>query len=174
MLRDPDIFDRAKLVKARYALRAIADLPGVVGTASLFDAKNLKNIDDTIHIKPYLENLPETPAEAAQIRTDAIRNPLVLGNLISADGQTIAINVFFERPTGDSEFDRLITESIERVIAPLREHIETVYQVGLGAMRSDLTSKIRADQRVFLPLSVLVLLLTLAHLAGKDTRQHLA
>jgi hypothetical protein len=174
VLRDPDIFAEEKLVEARYALRAIEQLPNVTGTSSLFDAKNLKIIDDTIYVKPYLENLPVTPAEVAQVKAEAIRNPLVLGNLISADGQTIAINVFFERPTGDSEFDRLITESIERVIAPLREHIETVYQVGLGAMRSDLTSKIRADQRVFLPLSVLVLLLTLAHLAGKDTRQHLA
>ncbi|MGB5773670.1 MAG: MMPL family transporter, partial [Sedimenticolaceae bacterium] len=160
VLRDPDIFDRDKLVQARYALRAVADLPGVVGTSSLFDAKNLKNIDDTIHVKPYLENLPETPAEAAQISTDAIRNPLVLGNLISADGQTLAINVYLQRDSTDPNFDREITAAIEQQIAPLREHIDTVYQVGVAAMRSDLTAKLRADQQVFLPLSVLVLLLT--------------
>ncbi len=162
VLRDPEIFDRDKLVQARYALRAVADLPGVVGTSSLFDAKNLKNIDDTIHVKPYLENLPETPAEAAQISADAIRNPLVLGNLISADGQTLAINVYLQRDSADPNFDREITAAIEQQIAPLREHIDTVYQVGVAAMRSDLTTKLRADQQVFLPLSVLVLLLTLA------------
>ncbi len=162
VLRDPEIFDRDKLVQARYALRAIADLPGVVGTASLFDAKNLQNVDDTIYVKPYLENLPETPAEAAQISADAIRNPLVLGNLISADGQTLAINVYLRRGPADPNFDREITAAIEQQIAPLREHIETVYQVGAAAMRSDLTTKLRGDQQVFLPLSVLVLLLTLA------------
>jgi predicted RND superfamily exporter protein len=162
VLRDPDIFDRDKLVQARYALRAIADLPGVVGTASLFDAKNLQNVDDTIYVKPYLENLPESPAEAAQISADAIRNPLVLGNLISADGQTVAINVYLQRGPADPNFDREITAAIEQQIAPLREHIDTVYQVGVAAMRSDLTAKLRADQQVFLPLSVLVLLLTLA------------
>ncbi|MGB5453067.1 MAG: MMPL family transporter, partial [Sedimenticolaceae bacterium] len=162
VLRDPDIFDHDKLVQARYVLRAIADLPGVVGTSSLFDAKNLKNIDNTIHVKPYLVNLPQTPAEAAQVRADAVRNPLVLGNLISADGQTLAINVYLQRGAADPDFDREITAAIEQQIAPLREHIDTVYQVGVAAMRSDLTAKLRADQQVFLPLSVLVLLLTLA------------
>ena len=162
VLRDPDIFNRDKLVEARYLVRALEDLPNVTGTSSLFDVKNLKNVDDTIYVKPYLENLPETAEQAAQIKAEAIRNPLVLGNLISADGQTIAINVFFEREPGDADFDREMTQAIETLIAPLREHIATVYQVGVGAMRSDLTGKIRADQRVFLPLSVLVLLLTLA------------
>ncbi len=162
VLRDPAIFDEQKLIAARYALRAIGDLPGVAGTSSLFDAKNLKNVDETIHVKPYLENLPATPAEVEAIRADAIRNPLVLGNLISADGQTLAINVFLKDAQGDADFDREITAAIEALIAPLREHIDEVYQVGVAAMRSDLTGKIRADQRVFLPLSVLVLLLTLA------------
>ena len=37
-----------KLVQTRYLLRALAELPQVTGTSSLFDAKNLKNIDDTI------------------------------------------------------------------------------------------------------------------------------
>ena len=162
VLRDPDIFDPEKLIQARYALRAIEALPNVTGTSSLFDAKNLKNIDGTIYLRPYLETLPETPAEAQQVRADAIRNPLVQGNLISADGQTLAVNIILKRQPGDAEFDRVMTESIEAAIAPLREHIETVYQIGVGAMRSDLTAKIRADQQVFLPLSVLVLLLTLA------------
>ena len=169
VLRDPDIFDRDKLVQIRYLLRAIGELPGVTGTSSLFDAKNLKNVDDTIYVKPYLEILPETKEEAAQIQKEAIRNPLVLGNLISADGQTIAINVFLEREPGDANFDRVMTESIEALIAPMREHIETVYQVGVGAMRSDLTAKIRADQKEFLPLSVLVLLLTLAFALRRAT-----
>jgi predicted RND superfamily exporter protein len=159
VLRDPDIFDEAKRVEARYALRAIAGLPGVSGTSSVFDAKNLKNIDDTIYVKLYLESLPVTPAEVAAVKAEAIHNPLVLGNLISADGQTLAINVFLKDAPADADFDREITASIEAQIAPLREHIADVYQIGVAAVRSDLTEKIRGDQQVFLPLSVLLLTL---------------
>ena len=157
----PAIFDQAKLEPIREVVRALQNVPQVTGTSSLFNATNLKNIDGTIHTRPYLQDLPTTPEEVAALQADAIRNPLALGNLISEDGQTLAINVFFSRPANDPQFDRTITEVVEALIDPLREHVETVYQVGVAAMRSDLTDKIRADQQVFLPLSVAVLLITL-------------
>jgi len=161
VLRDPAVFDPDKLVRIRETLRALEKLPHVIASSSLFDAKNLKNIDDTIHIKPYLEDIPRDATEADAIKADALRNPLARGNLISADGRTIAINLTLQHLPADPEFDRLMTARIEETIAPLREHLESVYQVGAGALRADLTSKLRADQQVFLPLSVLVLMLTL-------------
>ena len=135
----------------------------MAGTSSLFDAKNLKNIDDTIHVKPYLENLPETPAEvgAGAGRRDpqsAGAGQPDLGRRPDPGDQCLSA-ARFER---DANFDREITAAIERRSRRCASTSTTVYQVGVAAMRSDLTGKIRADQRVFLPLSVLVLLLTLA------------
>lgn len=162
VLRDPAIFDPGKLARIRSVLRDIEALPQVTGSSSLFDAKNLKNIDDTIYIKPYLEELPGSEAETEQVIADATRNPLVLGNLISADGQTLAFNLHYRGDPNDPDFDNTLSQAIEQQIAPLRETLQTVYLVGSSVLRSDLTKKIRADQQVFLPLSVLVLLLTLA------------
>lgn len=162
VLRDPDIFDPNKLSRIRSTLRDIEALPQVTRSSSLFDAKNLKNVDDTIYVKPYLEALPVDEAEVAQVIADATHNPLVLGNLISADGQTLAINLHYRADPADPNFDKQLTSAIEQHIAPLRQHVQTVYQVGSSILRSDLTDKIRADQRMFLPLSVLVLLMTLA------------
>ncbi|MCP5300874.1 MAG: MMPL family transporter [Chromatiaceae bacterium] len=162
VLRDPDIFDRDKLVAVRYLVRELAGLPGVSSTASLFDAKNVKNVDDTIFVKPYLEQLPDTPGAAAQIVTDAVRDPLALGNLISSDGQTLAINVYYRQDDSDADFDQRMTAAVEALISPLRRQFSAVYQVGAAAIRSDLSAKMRADQKVFLPLSIVVLVLTLA------------
>ncbi len=161
VLRDPAVFDPDKLVLVRDTLRKLEKLPHVIASSSLFDAKNLKNIDDTIHVRPYLEEIPRDATAADAIKADALRNPLARGNLISSDGQTIAINLTLEHRPADPDFDRQMTERIEQTISPLREHLESVYQVGAGALRADLTSKLRADQQVFLPLSVLVLMLTL-------------
>ena len=83
VLRDPAIFDRAKLEAIREALTALNNVPQVTGTSSLFNATNLKNIDGTIHTRAYLQDLPTTPEEVAALQADAIRNPLALGNLIS-------------------------------------------------------------------------------------------
>jgi predicted RND superfamily exporter protein len=162
VLRDPDLFARDKLAAIHEVVRALNQLPYVWSTSSLFDVPNLKNIDGFIHTQAYLKAYPETADEVAQLKADAVSNPLVLGNLIAADGQAIAVNVFFDRELGDASFDRMATAAIEKLIAPLRSQIADVYQVGVSAMRSDLTGKIKGDQQVFLPLSVLVLLLTLA------------
>ncbi len=162
VLGDRDIFNKEKLAAVHEMVQALDQLPYVTGTSSLFSVPNLKNIDGFIHTRPYLGKLPATAEEADLLKAEAIRNPLVLGNLISEDGQTIAVNVFFGRQSADADFDRMATAAIEGLIAPLRAQVADVYQVSVSAMRSDLTSKIRGDQQVFLPLSVLVLLLTLA------------
>jgi uncharacterized protein len=162
VLRDPDLFAHENLVAIRNVVRELGGLSHVAGTSSLFDVPNLKNIDGFIHAQPYLDTLPETGEGVAEIITDALRNPLALGNLISADGQTIAVNVFLNRKIGDARFDREVTDAIEALIAPLRTRLADVYQVGVSAMRADLTGKVLGDQRVILPLAVLVLLATLA------------
>ena len=162
VLKDPHIFAKEKVEALHRVVRALNDLPFVDHTSSLFDVPNLKNVDGFIHTKPYLDDLPSNETEAAQLKADAIRNPLVLGNLISADGQAMAVNVFFRRVAGDANLDRHATEKIEQLIAPLRQHFADVYQIGGSALSANLTEKIKEDQRVFLPLSVLVLLLTLA------------
>ena len=162
VFRDPDVFAVEKLVAVREVVRALGQLPYVASISSLFDIPNLRNVDGFIHAQPYLEELPETAAAVAQVKAEAIRNPLALGNLISADGQTLAVNVFLNRKVGDAGFDQAATRAIEDLIAPLRMQIGDVYQVSVSAIRSDLTGKVLGDQRVILPLAVLVLLLILA------------
>jgi uncharacterized protein len=162
VFRDPDLFAVEKLSAAREVVRALGQLPYVSSTSSLFDIPNLKNLDGFISAEPYLEEFPETAAAVAQVKAEAIRNPLALGNLISADGQTLAVNVFLDRKVGDAGFDQAATRAIEDLIVPLRMQIADVYQVSVSAMRSDLTGKILGDQRVILPLAVLILLLILA------------
>lgn len=161
VFRDPEIFRHDKLEHIERALAALKKLPYVSDTSSLFDMPNIKNIDDNISSKPFLDPLPTTKQEAESIKADALHNPLVRGNLISADGKTIAINLTVVRNTDDDDFDRTVTDGIERIISPLRGSIEHVYQVGSAAVRSELTRTINKDQTEFLPLSVGVLLLTL-------------
>ena len=63
VLRDPAIFEQARLERIRELVRALNNVPQVTHTSSLFNAINLKNIDETIHTRPYLKDLPTTPAQ---------------------------------------------------------------------------------------------------------------
>ena len=162
VVQDPDLFDNDKLMALRRVVEELESLPFVTRTMSLFDVPYLRNVDGFVHTSPYLDELPMTPVESTRVKKDAIRNPLLRDNLISTDGRTLAINVFLERSSGDASFDRMATTTIENTIAPLRAQYAEIFQIGLAAIRSDITERIRGDQRVFLPLAVLVLLLTLA------------
>ncbi len=162
VISDPDLFAPDKLTAIRDVIRRIVALPVVDRATSLFNVPNLKNVDGFVNTRPYLQPLPGSPDEVASMLDDARRNPLVSGNLVAAESNTMAINVSFNRDTRQPGFDKTVTEQIERLIDPLRARLDEVFQIGLSAMRSDLTDKIRSDQRIYLPLSVIVLLTALA------------
>lgn len=161
-LHDPELFTPEKLRAVREVVRAIGKLPFVTQTNSLFSARNVKSINGEISTKPYLGVIPETAEAAQAVKADALINPLLINNLISADGRTLAINVVTEPDPGDPAFDQTATTAIEHIIEPLRERLDSVFQIGSPAVRNALTEKIRSDQRLLLPLSLLVLLFTLA------------
>ena len=161
-LQDPALFTPDKLAAAREIATRLEQLPFVVGVSSLFSVNNVKNVDDEIISKPFFEDLNKD-AEALQAeQADALANPLLQRTLISADGQSIAINVATRNPEETPDFDGIATRGIEEVIAPYRGRLQSVYQIGGSAVRNALTEKILVDQNLVLPLSMLVLLLTLA------------
>lgn len=163
ILGDAALFDGDNIERIRLLVTRLSDIPGVSRTSSLFNVRNLKAIDGTIHAKPFLPAAPgSSPGARETLIADALGNPLVAGNLISEDGQTIAINIHTENRQNDAQFDRAITDAVESLISPLRTHLKTVYQVSSASLRSELTEQIRTDQRIFLPASILVLLTTLA------------
>lgn len=161
VVRDPDLFDSSKLADLKGLELALAELPGILSTSSLFNARNIRDVDGEIHTDPYLGELPQTAQQAERVVQQARLNPLVVGNLMSDDGNTLAINLSYRSDPADAAFQRRLAEGIEALIAPLRDRFERVYQVGSLVIRSDLDQRMRADQQVFLPLSVLVLLLIL-------------
>ena len=110
---------------------------------------------------PYLDEIPASQQRLEQIKRAALHNPLISGNLLSPTGTAMAINVYFksDRPTG---FDRSASESIERALTPLSGKVKTFFQIGSPYVRTQINERIQQDQREILPLSALVLFITLA------------
>ena len=162
LFHDPQLFTPEKLRAVQDAVFAIDNLPFVTKTASLFSTRNVKNDDGVISTQHYMREVPDSADALEQVRSDALSNPLLVDNLISADGTTLGVNVVIERKAGDPGFDQKVVQGIEAIIAPLRGELDTVFQIGSSGVRSALTSRVMTDQKVLLPLSLLVLLLTLA------------
>ncbi len=160
-LSDPDLFTPQKLKAVGEVVDALEALPFVTGVTSLFSVRNVKNVDGYISSKPYLDTLPLSLEEARVIRDDAVSNPLLIDNLISGDGRSMAINVSFEDDGRSADFPQRLGAAVEGALDPLRRELETAYQIGSPTIRAALSERILDDQRTLLPLSLLILLLTL-------------
>lgn len=160
-IEDEDLFTPAKLHAIRAALRRIDASPHVVRTVSLFSLRHLRTVDGYIYTNPYLKDIPETTAGIQPIKEAALRNPLVIGNLLSRDGRAMAINVYFQDDghlRGRYE-DKL--RVIDDAIAPLNEIVDMAFHLGAHTVRQEITKHIWRDQVAILPLAVLVLIATL-------------
>lgn len=162
VFRDPLLFTEERLIKIGSALDEIKRLPYVSRAISLFSLKNVKNDEGTISSRPFLPPLPATPAEAAPIIADALANPLIASNLISADGTTLAAQVVLKAPDNDPDFDARVVKDIEEILKPIRPGFEEAFQLGGAVVRAAITERIQADGKKTLSWSIGVLLVTLA------------
>lgn len=161
VFRDDELLTDDKLAAIRGLLDELDALPFVARTQSLFNVPDIKSVDGYVTTQPFIDTLPLSADDAQRIPAAAHNNPLVRGNLIAADGNTLAINVTLTPANGDAHFEEKVTTTIESLIEPLRTRFDEVFQIGEAAIAMDITERLRHDQTRLLPLSVLVLLVAL-------------
>jgi len=160
-LRDPDLFDPERLALIEELAYQLEGLPGVVRVESLFSAADFHYDEGTLRSGPLMRQPPESREEADAVRQRALANPLVAGNLLSKDGTTTSVNVFIEPDRSDPEYYNTLAASIETLLGPCQGAFEQAFQLGNPYFRTVISKTMIDDQLRLVPLSVLVLVLTL-------------
>jgi predicted RND superfamily exporter protein len=160
-IRDRELFTPEKLGKLETLVRSLETLPGVTTVESLFSVKNFKNENGMLSSNPLIDSIPGSVEEARRIRDDALRNPLIAGNLVSKDGQATSINMFIKPEEKNPEFYRTLSESVDRLLKPLKGHFSVIEQLGNPYLRTHISDMMTLDLKNLIPLSVLVLLMVL-------------
>ncbi len=161
-LEDKNLFDRDKLLTIQKIVQQLDSSPLVDHTTSLFSARYIRTKDGFSYTDPYLKNIPDNPAQIETIKAAAIHNPLVVNNLLSKDGNTMAINVFLDTSNYQRGFDAKVNAEINNIIEPLKSKFDKVFYIGDPYVRVGLTERIKADQKNIIPLAVILLVATLA------------
>lgn len=160
-LQDKDLFNPDKLTAIQQAVNRINKSPLVQRTDSLFSRRYLRTIDGYIYTDPYLGKTPATSSEAEKIKQAAVRNPLIARNLLSMDGKAMAINVYFDNKKYERGFDQAATQMLDKALAPLHDKLQMFFHVGDPYVRSGISNRIKQDQVNIVPLSLLLLVVTL-------------
>lgn len=161
-IRDPHLFSPEKLALIDDLVFDLEQLPGILKAESLFSVNNFKNEDGMLVTGPLAGWVPETREEADVLLADALANPMISGNLVSASGHSLAINLFVPSRPQDKHFYKTLVQGIDDLLVPLEHRFEEIFQIGDPTLRHEISQMMIQDQKRIIPLSVLVLLLTLA------------
>ncbi|NOT63922.1 MAG: MMPL family transporter [Acidobacteria bacterium] len=164
-----DTFSPANLTKLRALHQQITALSGVAEIYSLINTPYARSTADGASLEKLLpENFPEAFNDAARIaeaRQTATTDRLFVGNLVSADGKTAALNVLFKAElTSDQRY--AIIEQIYRMTK--QAGFAESYLAGDPFSQWRGVVAIKRDLGVFLPLTLLLITAVLWLLSGRS------
>jgi len=158
-----DVFSEKKINIVLKVLENLENIKYIEKVDSLFNQKNIKFREGGLVTDNFIDRdyLPESKEEFDTVKSDAITNPLVVKNLISKDGDVIALNITVAKNPDIQNYDTIVTEMIEKAMKPLDGHFEKYFQIGAPYFKDSLVKYIIGDQMTLVPIAVLLLVMVL-------------
>ena len=160
-VRDKRLFTPEKLKILESLYYDLKDLPGVERAESLFSVTNFKGVGGALETNPLMDRAPDTQEEADRIKADAMRSPLFINSLVSADGQMTAVNLYVDVDRNDPDFHTKFSKKVDEVAAKYEKSFDRLFQFGNSFSRRAIAENIISDQMRIAPMAVSVLVITL-------------
>jgi predicted RND superfamily exporter protein len=110
-----DVFTTENLTRVARLTDRIRQVEGVKDVVSLTNALNIRGTEDGLDLRPFVTEVPEDPRELERIRREALENPIYSGNLVSSDGRTTALLVYFLDFSDRDFMERGIDDRIQEI-----------------------------------------------------------
>lgn len=116
-VRDPDLFSFDKLTTLRELANQLATIPEVQRVESLFSVNNISGSGGMVDTSPLLQSIPRSPGQLAERKALALKNPLLVNNILSEDG-TATLILLYLKPAdpAETDFDKNVYQAIESII----------------------------------------------------------
>ncbi len=160
-VRDKDLWSPAKLAALEDLHYELDGLDFVERVDDIFSLRSIRGSGGKIDSRIILAEAPKDQVTINQARSDALYNPIVVGNLLSQDGTVTALLVSVHEDSNDKISNRQINEDLERVLKPARSVFQEVFQVGPPRINAELRSILFNDLRLLGPLSAFVLVVAI-------------
>ena len=142
----------------------VARLEGVRGVSSLVDVTSLRwdAEEETIEIRPFIEDIPRDPLRLADLRQRALANSVYRQTLVAADAKAAAINVAFQ-PMDDATFlESGLDSAISRILRDELAAGQGFHVAGRPHIKAHVYEGILRDLGLLIPLAVIVMASVLA------------
>jgi predicted RND superfamily exporter protein len=158
----PKLFTSPVLRMIAAITQELETIPEVREVQSLANVDYIHGEEEYFEVRPFLERIPEDAPGLAALREQALGNPLYVGNLVSADGETTALVVFPRaHEAGDGSFRKRLIEQTETVLAKHKELAGRFHLAGWTMTNFSLSQYMKSDVAVFIPVTYLFITLTI-------------
>lgn len=162
LVKADTVFTEPVLQSIKRMSDGIERFVGVSRVESLTTVNNIKGEGDSLNTEPLVGPVvPSDPHAIARIRSDALGNPIFVGNIVNGQGTAAAINAYTDPNPADKEFNRRFTAHVESVIQAEAGAGLHVYQIGGPLTKVTFGEYIQQDQINLIPISMAVLLFVL-------------
>jgi predicted RND superfamily exporter protein len=156
VVRDPQLWTPAKLKLLERLHGELVRLSFVERVDDPFSQHSVRSIDGRLELRPLIATLPVSVAEAERLRHEVVDDPLALHQLVSADGEALAIGLALREGTTGAA-SAAAHAALEQMLAHLRSQFADVAQLGALRVEAETRAGIERDLRVLLPLVALLL-----------------
>ena len=158
----PALLEPAGLATVDRVTKTIAGWSGVRHVWSLTTVEELVHGDAGAEPRLLIAPPLAGPDVAARARAAVDRNPDFTGWLVSADRRTAGLVVEIEDRPDDVEYRTRLIESLRALIATEGKEGVELHLTGVPVQKHDVSAYVDRDQRLLLPLAIVVLGATLA------------
>jgi hydrophobe/amphiphile efflux-3 (HAE3) family protein len=157
-LVDDDVFTAENLRNLQRMGERIQAIDGVHHVVSLSNALNIRAEGDDLSIEPFVEDVPDDPVALAEIRRQALENPIYAGNIVSRDGRVAALTIYLMDISEREFFARGIDLQIARIAEEERGDA-SVWITGSAYVKAEMSRVLLRDLMRTVPLAAAMLLL---------------
>ena len=151
-------FSHQTLTQVKFLTEELSQNDQIFLVNSLSNSPYITQIPGGIEIRDFLENIPETKEKLAELKKSALSKDTLVNNVISSDGEWLAMSVFI-----DSQED-LIEVFRETIKPAVEKHLDSQTEIYYSGIPSDAyfaDEFVSSDLKKLIPLIVILILMVL-------------
>ncbi|MGB0662575.1 MAG: MMPL family transporter [Pontibacterium sp.] len=156
-VKDDDLWNPDTLFELENLVFALEELEKVETIDSVFHTTNIRDRDGILDSAPLMDYAPVDQEESDRIREDALYNQLVNGNLLSKDGNSLAINLTIAKDRADPTYNQVFYDEVNAVLEEFGGGFDQIFQVGPPRLNIEIERGMFNDLSILSPISTLIL-----------------
>lgn len=163
-IENTNIFLYETLVKIKELTESIEEMEHVSEVNSIINAKHIEGSDGMITVKPLFREIPKSGKEILKLKTKALSNEFFVNNIISKDGDVVALIIYLEDIPEEELYKKRIVETIVTKIKDMIEKLDIqafFYLGGSPILRTAASQYMLNDLIRYVPFTALLIILVL-------------